>query len=48
MKSSLNLQTNVPQETKVFIDDKTNPFISNGTQIKVRLKGINRNKGECL
>ncbi len=45
MKTSLNLQQNIPQETKTFIvckQSNNNPLISSGTENKLRLKGIHR------
>jgi hypothetical protein len=43
MKTAFNLHHIFPIETKVFIDDKFNPFISNGDKNKLRLKGIQQN-----
>ncbi len=46
MITSLNLQQNIPQETKTFIvckQSNNNPLISSGTENKLRLKGIKLN-----
>lgn len=43
MKIAHNLHSNSPKEIKVFTYDKTTASISNGSNIKLRLKGIRRN-----
>ena len=46
MKTSFNLQQNIPQETKTFIvckQSNNNPLISSGTENKLRLKGVRQN-----